>query len=49
MSTDRADVLIKGGLLVSGDNITRSDLLITDGKVTELGSDLSGTRGKPHH
>ena len=42
MSTDRADVLIKGGLLVSGENINRSDLLITDGKVTELGSDLSG-------
>ncbi len=46
MTTERADVLITGGLLVSGDGITRSDLLINDGKVTELGPDLSGREAR---
>ena len=41
MTTKRADVLIRGGLLVSGEGISRSDILVQDGKVTELGSDLS--------
>ncbi|MQF69776.1 amidohydrolase family protein [SAR202 cluster bacterium AD-804-J14_MRT_500m] len=34
------DVLIKGGLLVSGDGITRSDILVKDGRVNEVGLDL---------
>ena len=42
MTTERADVLVKGGLLVSGEKITRSDVLISDGKVKEVGPDLSG-------
>ena len=42
MTTKRADVLIRGGLLVSGEGISRSDILVQEGKVTELGSDLSG-------
>lgn len=39
--SERADVLIKGGLMVSGDGITRNDMLIRDGKVAELAPDLS--------
>ena len=41
MTTERADVLVKGGLLVSGEGITRSDVLVSQGKVSETGSDLS--------
>ena len=41
MTTQRSDLLIRGGLLVSGDGITRSDLLVQDDKVSELGPDLS--------
>ena len=42
MTTERADVLVKGGLLVSGEKITRPDVLTSDGKVKEVGPDLSG-------
>ena len=40
----QGDVLIKGGLLVNGEGITRSDVLISDGKVLELGPNLSSER-----
>lgn len=46
MTTEIADVLIKGGLLVSGENITRSDVLISGGLVQELGPDLATQRAK---
>lgn len=42
MSAQIADVLVMGGLLVSGDNVTRADVLISDGGVREVGPDLSG-------
>ncbi len=42
MATKRADVLVTGGLLVSGRGISRSDVLISDGKVREIANDLSG-------
>lgn len=41
MSTDRADLLVKGGLVVTGKGISRSDVLVKDGRVAELGTDLS--------
>lgn len=41
MTTEHADILIKGGLLVSGEGISRTDILISNGKVAELGQDLS--------
>ena len=41
MTTQRGDVLVKGGLLVSGRGITRQDVLIKDGRVQEMGDDLS--------
>jgi dihydropyrimidinase len=37
----KADMLVKGGLLVTGRDISRQDVLIRDGLVQELGSDLS--------
>ena len=42
MPAQIADVLVMGGLLVSGDNVTRADVLISDGGVREVGPDLSG-------
>ena len=41
MVTRKADVLVKGGLMVTGQGITRSDLLVQEGKVAEVGADLS--------
>lgn len=41
MAMPKADVLVRGGLLVTGQGISRSDLLITEGKVQEIGDDLS--------
>ena len=41
MASDRADVLIQGGLLVSGQGITRSDILISEGVIKEVGPKLS--------
>ena len=41
MTSSSADVLISGGLLVTGVGITRSDILVSDGKVAEVGPDLS--------
>ena len=43
MGTEKADVLVKGGLLVSGRDITRADVLIKDGRVQALGEDLTQT------
>ena len=40
MSAQIADVLVMG-VLVWGDNVTRADVLISDGGVWEVGSDLS--------
>ena len=40
-TSERADVLVKGGLLVTGQDISRRDVLIVDGRVQELGDDLS--------
>ena len=42
MTTERSDVLVKGGILVSGSGMTRSDILISGGTVEEIGPDLSG-------
>ena len=42
MPEDKADILVKGGLLVTGKSISRRDLLIKEGRVEELGEDLSG-------
>ncbi|MDE0235002.1 MAG: amidohydrolase family protein [bacterium] len=41
MVAKNADVLVRGGLLVSGQGITRSDVLVGGGKVLEVGDDLS--------
>ena len=41
MTTDQAQVIVKGGLVVSGQGISRQDVLIRDGRVQELGADLS--------
>ena len=41
MTTPKADVLIQGGLLASGRGVQRADVLVGDGKVAEVGSDLS--------
>ena len=40
MSAQIADVLVMD-VLVWGDNVTRADVLISDGGVREVGSDLS--------
>ena len=41
VTTEKADVLVKGGLLATGEGISRQDVLIVDGAVRELGGDLS--------
>ena len=41
-TAETADVLVKGGLLATGQDISRRDLLIRDGRIQELGEDLSG-------
>ena len=41
MADTTADTLVRGGLLASGRSITRADLLISGGKVREVGPDLS--------
>ena len=46
MTTQLSDLLIKGGLLVSGEGITRSDVLISDGKVEELGTDIPDSKAR---
>ena len=44
-----ADSLIRGGLLASGHSITRADLLISGGKVREVGPGPLGGWGRPGH
>ena len=41
MATERADVLVKGGLLVSGERVSRGDVLVSEGKIKEVSPDLS--------
>ena len=41
MAEQRADVLVKGGLMVGGGGISRGDILIGDGRIVEIGDDLS--------
>ena len=44
MTTEKADVLVTGGLLVTGQDIVRRDVLIVDGRVQELGDGLMSRR-----
>ena len=44
MASDRADTLIMGGLLVSGQGITRAEILISEGVIKEVGPRYSGSR-----
>lgn len=41
MAGERTDLLVKNGLLVTGEGISRADVAIGDGKVTQVGADLS--------
>ena len=41
MMAKGSDLLISGGLVVTGDGVTRADILVSDGKIKELGQDLS--------
>ena len=41
MAVDPLDVLVKSGLLVSGNAISRQDVLIDQGKVVVVGDGLS--------
>ena len=40
-TSEKADVLVRGGLLVTGQGISLRDVLVKDGRVQELGDDLS--------
>ena len=42
MASQRADVLVKGGLVVTGKGTSRSDVLIGEGRILELASDFTG-------
>ena len=42
MASPRGDVLIKGGLLVSGQGISRADVLVAGEQIAQVGPDLSG-------
>ena len=42
MTGQRSDVLIKGGLVITGQEISRIDTLIRDGRIQEMATDLSG-------
>ena len=46
MTTQLSDLLIKGGLLVSREGITRSEVLISDGKVEALGTDIPDSKAR---
>jgi dihydropyrimidinase len=37
----KSDILIKGGVVVTGEGASRADILVNDGKITEISSDLS--------
>ena len=40
-TVERADLIVRGGLVVSGQEISRRDILVRDGLVQELGDDFS--------
>ena len=40
----KADCVIRGGLVVSGDGITRADVLVGDGKIQQVGENLKAAR-----
>ena len=42
MASPTGDVLIKGGLLVSGQGISRGDVLVSGERIAQVGPDLSG-------
>ena len=42
MASQRADVLVKGGLVVTGKGTSRNDVLIGEGRIQEMASDLTG-------
>mgnify|MGYP001065754704 FL=1 len=42
MSSHNADYIISGGLVVRGTGVTREDVLIKDGKIEAVGTNLSG-------
>ena len=42
MASPRGDVLIKGGLLVSGQGISRADVLVAGEQIAQVGPDLPG-------
>ncbi len=46
MSSKKADLLIKGGLVVSGQDISKKDVAVYQGKITEIGPDLQGYDAK---
>ena len=42
MSFKKADLLIKGGLVVSGQDVSKKDVAVYQGKIKEIGNDLQG-------
>ena len=46
MSSKKADLLIKGGLVVSGQDISKKDVAVYQGKIEEIGPDLQGYDAK---
>ncbi len=46
MTESEADYLISGGLVVSGAGVTRRDVLVSNGLISEVGQDLSGRPSK---
>ena len=46
MTTQQYDVLVKGGVVVSGSGISRLDILISEGTVKEVGPDLSDRQAR---
>ncbi len=45
-TSTRADVIVRGGMLVTGQDITRRDVVIREGKVVELTDDPSREAGR---
>ncbi|HIM18323.1 MAG TPA: allantoinase, partial [Dehalococcoidia bacterium] len=46
MNSQKADYIISGGLLVRGTGVTREDVLIKDGKIEAVGTDLPNDGAK---
>lgn len=42
MTNQSADYVITGGMVVSGESISRQDIVVRDGVISQIGSDLSG-------